>query len=261
MATLVFAVALLLLAKASHQSFADTLALQFEKSDLLDALQKAHNELELRIDERTLELSQANDLLRQEILERKRIEEALRESEDKYRVLVNRAGEGIFVAQDDRPVFVNPACSELTGYSEQELLSKPFIELIHPDDREMILANYAKRLKGEHVPDNYSVRVLAKDGVVKWMRLNAVLVNWSGKPGVLGLVTDISEQKRAEEELNEREQFLAKIFASIQDGISVVDKDLTILRVNPTMERWYSEATPLVGKKCFQIYRDSSITL
>ncbi len=83
-ATLIFAAGLLLLAKASHQSFADTLALKFEKSDLLDALQKAHNELELRIDERTLELSQANDLLRQEILERTRIEEALRESEDKY---------------------------------------------------------------------------------------------------------------------------------------------------------------------------------
>ncbi|MGO9122735.1 MAG: PAS domain S-box protein [Desulfomonilaceae bacterium] len=257
-ATLIFAVALLLLAKASHQSFADTLALQFEKSDLLDALQKAHNELELRIDERTLELSQANDLLRQEIFERKRIEEALRESEDKYRVLVKRAGEGIFVAQDDKPVFVNPACSELTGYSEQELLSKPFIELIHPDDRGTILGNYAKRLKGEPTQDNYSLRVLAKDGVVKWMQLNAVFVNWSGKPGVLGLVTDINEQKRAEEELNEREKFLAKIFASIQDGISVVDKDLTILRVNPTMERWYPEATPLVGKKCFQVYRDDS---
>ncbi len=257
-ATLIFAAAILLLAKAGHQSFMDSVALKFEKSDLLEALQKAHNELEMRIGERTLELSQANDRLKQEIFERERMEEALRDSEDKYRVLVNRAGEGIFVAQNNKVVFVNPTCSELTGYSEQELLSKPFIELIHPDDSEMIMAYHEKRLKGEYVPDNYSVRILAKNGKVKWMQLNGVLVNWSGQPGLLGLVTDISEQKRSEEELNQREQFLAKIFASIQDGISVVDKDLTILQVNSTMERWYADAMPLVGKKCFQVYRDSA---
>jgi len=257
-ATLVFTAAVLLLAKASHQWLSDTLALRFEKNDLLEALQKAHSELEVRIEERTSELSQANDILRQEILERERIEEALRESEDKYSVLVSRAGEGVFVAQDDRPILVNPACSKLTGYSEEELLSRPFSELIHPDDRGMILRIYGKRLQGDKVPDSYSFRVLTKDGPVKWIHLNAVLVSWSGRPAVLGMVTDISEQKRVEQELNEREQFLSKIFASIQDGISVVDKHLRIIRVNPTMERWYSEATPLVGKKCFEVYRESS---
>jgi two-component system cell cycle sensor histidine kinase/response regulator CckA len=257
-ATVVFAAAVLVLAKASHQWFSDTLRLRFEKDDLVGALQRAYDELEVRIEERTLALSRANNLLRQEIVERKRMEEALRESEDKYRILVNRAGEGIFMAQDGKPVFVNPACSDLTGYSEEELLSRPFVELIHPDDRERLWENNAKRLKGERVPDSYSFKVLTKEGAVKWMRLNAVLASWAGKAAVLGMVTDISEQKRVEEELNQREKFLSKIFASIQDGISVVDKDLTIIRVNRTMERWYSKAAPLVGKKCFEVYRESS---
>ena len=257
-AILVFAAAVLLLAKAGHQWLADTLILRFEKNDLVGALQKAHDELEVRIEERTLELSQANDLLRQEILERKRMGDALRESEDKYRALVSRAGEGIFVAQNGSLILVNPACSNLTGYSEEELLSLAFSELVHPDDIEIMLQRHAERLQGDEAPDTYSFRVFAKDGAVKWLRLNAVLVNWAGGQAVLGMVTDISEQKRVEEELNQREQFLSKIFASIQDGISVVDNELRIIRVNPTMERWYSQAMPLVGKKCFEVYRESS---
>ena len=171
---------------------------------------------------------------------------------------MNRGGEGIFLAQDGKPVLVNPACSDLTGYSEEELLSRPFVELIHPDDRERLRENNAKRLKGERVPDSYSFKILTKDGAEKWMRLNAVLASCAGKPAVLGMVTDISEQKRAEEELNQREQFLSKIFSSIQDGISVVDNQLRIISVNPTLERWYSQSMPLVGKKCFEVYRDSS---
>ena len=257
-AILVFAATALVLARAGHQWLSDTFVLRFEKNDLVDALQKAHEELEVRIEERTLELSRANALLRQEIVERKRIEEALRESEDKHRVLVTRAGEGIFVAQDDKLLFVNPACSRLTGYSEEELLSRRFSDLAHPDDLAMMLERHVKRLQGEEAPDTYSIRILTEDASVKWLSLNAVLVSWAGRPAVLGMVTDISEQKRVEEELNQREQFLSKIFASIQDGISVVDNELRIIRVNPTMERWYSDAAPLVGKKCFEVYRENS---
>jgi len=60
----------------------------------------------------------------------------------------------------------------------------------------------------------------------------------------------------AREELEQRERFLSNVFSSIQDGISVLDKDLNILRVNPTMERWYAHAMPLKDKKCFLAYHD-----
>ncbi len=59
---------------------------------------------------------------------------------------------------------------------------------------------------------------------------------------------------KTREELEERERFLANVFSSIQDGISILDTNLNILRVNPTMERWYSHAMPLTGKKCFLAY-------
>jgi len=64
----------------------------------------------------------------------------------------------------------------------------------------------------------------------------------------------IAKRKKAEEALREREQFLSNIFESIQDGISILDSDLNIVRTNPTMERWYSHTMPLVGKKCFEAF-------
>jgi PAS domain S-box-containing protein len=70
------------------------------------------------------------------------------------------------------------------------------------------------------------------------------------------LQEDIAERKRVEEALREGERFLASIFTSIQDGLSVLDKDLNIVRVNPQMEVWYSHNLPLVGRKCYEAYHD-----
>jgi|WetSurMetagenome_2_1015567.scaffolds.fasta_scaffold00008_34 PAS domain S-box-containing protein len=67
-----------------------------------------------------------------------------------------------------------------------------------------------------------------------------------------------AELKKAYEVLAEREKFMSDVFASIQDGLSVLDNDLTILRVNSTMERWYSHAMPITGKKCYEVYHKRS---
>ncbi len=72
------------------------------------------------------------------------------------------------------------------------------------------------------------------------------------------LEREIAERKYAEEALREREQFLSNVFESIQDGISVLDSDLNIVRTNPTLERWYSHALPLVGKKCFEAFHKAN---
>jgi PAS domain S-box-containing protein len=71
------------------------------------------------------------------------------------------------------------------------------------------------------------------------------------------LERQIAERRCAEEALREREQFLSSIFESIQDGISILDSDLNIVRTNPTIEQWYSHALPLIGKKCFEAYHKS----
>jgi PAS domain S-box-containing protein len=68
------------------------------------------------------------------------------------------------------------------------------------------------------------------------------------------MVMEIEERKRAETALEKNERFLSNIFGSIQDGISVLDKNMNIIRVNPAMEKWYGHSMPLVGKKCYEAY-------
>lgn len=97
-----------------------------------------------------------------------------------------------------------------------------------------------RRLNGETYPAEIS-GVLLRDA--------------EGRPiGFMGIGRDISERKRAEAALQESERFLANVFMSIQDGLSILDPDLNILRVNPTMEKWYAHHLPLVGKKCYFAY-------
>ncbi len=65
---------------------------------------------------------------------------------------------------------------------------------------------------------------------------------------------DITERKRAKEALREGERFLESIFASIQDGIGIIDRDMNIIGVNKTAESWYPHAVPFIGKKCYEAY-------
>ena len=136
-----------------------------------------------------------------DITERKRIEDALRESEKRYRLVVDSAAEAIIVAQDGMLRLVNPMTVAITGLSEQELMSKPFPAFIHPDDRAMVVDTYQRRLRGEAVPARYAFRLLAKDGIIKWMEIIAVAIDWEGRPATLNFLTDITERRRAGEAL------------------------------------------------------------
>jgi PAS domain S-box-containing protein len=138
--------------------------------------------------------------IKENITERRRAEDALRESEHRYRHLIETAREGVLVAQGDYLKFVNPMMRELTGHTEVELFSKPFLELVHPDDREWIRLNYLKRLKGEAVATRYLLRLIKKDKSPIWVEISGVKIEWEGQPATLNLVTDITDRKRAEAE-------------------------------------------------------------
>ncbi|MCX6567035.1 MAG: PAS domain S-box protein, partial [Candidatus Aminicenantes bacterium] len=103
-----------------------------------------------------------------DITDRKRAEAAVQASESRYRQLVENAKEAILVAQDGFLKFVNRMASEMTGYSEPELISRPFPEFIHPDDREMVVNQYLKRMAGDTDQPRYVFRLLTRDGAVKW---------------------------------------------------------------------------------------------
>jgi PAS domain S-box-containing protein len=164
-------------------------------------LKKCRNNLERQVRTRTLQLTRANEELQQEVNERKWMEEVLRKSEEKYRLVVENANEAIVIIQDGFIRYVNPKATKITGYTEEELTSRPFIDFIHPDDRDRAMERYLRRLKGDSLPNVHSTRIIDGEGNMKWLEINAVLITWMGRPATLSFFNNITERKKAEESL------------------------------------------------------------
>jgi PAS domain S-box-containing protein len=136
-----------------------------------------------------------------DITERKLADEALRVSEEKYRLLVNNANDGIFIVQDGFIKFGNPKALELFEYDEEALAAIPYSHLIHPEDCSFLYEAASGEFDQEAVPGPYSLRILARSGREAWVQINAVDIQWEGKPATLNFVRDISIQKRLEAQL------------------------------------------------------------
>ena len=173
-------------------------------------------------------------IIARDITERKRAEEALQESEEKYRLLVENANEAIFVIQDGMLRFFNIKNIELIGYSKEELTSTPFINFVHPDDREVTLGRYLKRIRGEELPGVNVFRIIDKAGNIKWAEVNSVLISWEGRPATLNFLNDITERKQAEEALRQSEEKFKQLFDDAPVGYFEYDAQGRITSINRT---------------------------
>lgn len=162
------------------------------------------------LEEHAEKLKQSNDSLKETIKKREEAERALRESEEQYRVLVENAGDGIFIAQDGMLRFVNKKTEEISGYSKSELLSKGFSYIIHEEDRALVMERYINRQQGLIVPSSYSYRIIHKSGDVKWVDINVAVIKWKGTIATLNFLRDITERKETEKILRESEERLAR---------------------------------------------------
>ncbi len=198
-----------------------------------------------------------------DITDRKNAEEALRESEKKYRDLVETVTNvGILVAQDGKLVFTNTAISDILGYSREELASyqNPF-DLIHPGDRTMVLERHMKRLKGEEAPEKYSYRIITRDGSIKWVEVTGVKFDWRGKPATLNFFTDISERKRAEDALRESEAKYRDLVENISDVIYSIDKDGVMTYISPAIESIFGYSpSEIIGRPLIEFVYKEDLT-
>jgi PAS domain S-box-containing protein len=131
-----------------------------------------------------------------------------KQSTDVFWHLVENANQAIVISRDGMVKYFNPQTLEWTGYSEKEVMTTPFIEFIHPEDRDLVMTEYQDRISGVKKSSHYSLRVLTKSGEVRWAAVNSVLFEWEGKPSALTMLTDITEQKEAEAALSVKSRLL-----------------------------------------------------
>ena len=142
-----------------------------------------------------------------DITSRKKAEEALQESQEKYRLLFENASDAIYIAQDGVIKFPNHGLLDLVGYSAAELTQKPFADLVHPADRKIVLERYQKRIAGaQDLPATYSFRVIDKTGDERLVELSSVRIMWEKRPATLNFVRDITQQKKMESQLQQAQR-------------------------------------------------------
>ncbi len=147
------------------------------------------------------EPAQGQIILLHDITEYKLAINKIRQSEARYRMLIENANEAIMVIQDEQLKYFSPMSMTLLGYTEKEIKSTPFIEFFHPDDRSFMREKLQRITCEKNRPGRYVIRIVIRNEDIKWVEVSAVLIEWEEHPAVLVLVSDITERKINEEKL------------------------------------------------------------
>jgi len=139
--------------------------------------------------------------LRREIAARRQAQEGLHNSERQLAAIMHNASEGIVVAQDGYIRFCNPALERMIGHSSAELVTRPLVDFIHPEDRELIVDRHKRRLAGERVPSIYEFRLQHREGHPVWVEISTGIMEWEGRTASLSFLLDITERRTSGEQL------------------------------------------------------------
>ncbi|MBU0543945.1 MAG: PAS domain S-box protein [Proteobacteria bacterium] len=171
-----------------------------------------------------------------DITRRKLAEDALRESEAKYRELVKYAPAGIYEIDYETGCFtsVNDIICEYTGYSREELLNTNIYKLLTEESQKLMSERLGKLFSGEEIPQQVEYCIRTKGGEKLWILLNARYIYEEGKlKGATGIIYNISERKRSEEKMYQMNTFLDSIIENIPNMLFLKDaKDLRFVRFN-----------------------------
>lgn len=164
----------------------------------------SYHDIEARLNEEAKKSEDYSLACKESLVLKKRLEDALHESEEKFQNLLERAPFAVYIYRGDKNCcYVNPAAEALTGYTKDEFVNMSFWDIAHPDYRELVKERGMKRQKGESVPSRYQIRIITKSGDERWIDLNASAVMFERKPAILVTMADITDQKHVEEVLSD----------------------------------------------------------
>jgi PAS domain S-box-containing protein len=175
-----------------------------------------------------------------DVTEHKQAEMALRESEEKYRTLVEQSLQGLAILGDDGIIFANSVIAEMVGYTVEELMSlsdKDMRAMVHPDDQALVWGRLRDRLAGISLPQRYEFRLNRRDGTVCWVEISSSLIEYRGSFVVQAALVDVTERKLAERALQRRNRELELLNRASQVLNSTLDLDLVLVTVLEEVRR------------------------
>jgi len=200
----------------------------------------------------TYQGERALQVVLQDISDRKRAEQALKESEEKYRTLADQSLQGIVVFQDDRIVYANQAAADIVRLSIKALKSMEameWIRYIHPEDVKMVIERFRARLEGKEVPPHYEHRIIRRDGKVGWVEMYASRIMFGGRPAIQVIILDITDRKMAEQALKESEARYRALVEGLEEAVLLLDSELRVIFSNPRAQQMLGyTAEELKGK-------------
>lgn len=165
----------------------------------------------------------------EDITEQKKAEEKLKESEEKYRTLVEGSLAGTYIFQDGKFKFVSGQILSIFGFTPQEVLNtRKILEIVHPEDRKKVIKLFTSNLKGDISKSGFQFRIIKKNGEIAWVEVLNNLINYEGKPALLGTMLDITDRIKAEQ----RNRIMSQLLLSLNDAVVLTDENGNILEVN-----------------------------
>ncbi|MCD6305513.1 MAG: PAS domain S-box protein [Deltaproteobacteria bacterium] len=179
---------------------------------------------------------------------RKRRESAENKWTDEFsRKLIESSPIGIYIVQDGVFKLVSPEFQRITGYSEQEVLGRNALDLVHPEDRKMVREAAIAMLKKRFFP--YEFRIVTRNGKIKWILETVTSIQYEDRRAALGNFLDVTERRQAKTRVRESTNFLGTIVSSSHDAIVTMDNEGNISFWNKAAERMFGYAKAEVSGK------------
>jgi PAS domain S-box-containing protein len=191
------------------------------------ALQMARNELELRVEERTAQLTYVNEELQNEVSERKRVEEFMRESEERYRQLVELSPDAIVIHHEGKYAYVNSAAVKLFGAgSPSDLIGMPVLDRVAPEYREDTAQRIQAVYEGRRVVSVNEEKFLRLDGSAVEVEISAIPFTFQGRPAAQVIIRDITQRKEVERMKNE---FVSTVSHELRTPLTSIQGSLGLI--------------------------------